>query len=245
MSDKTTLQRYVSDELTHFVGRGLSQGSRDQEGAEWQYNLLVGILRSGTLGVNKKKSVTATEANKFSENQYYKPNVVCFSDIPVPDLAIHMEKYSRFGLAFRKTFLIGQGANPVFYLARQAVVEVPQGHQTLASYFDEQHARLLALQDELKNGDDPQALSKVNGHSNRDLEEMFAFLVFHLFSYCKFFDVDLSAGDPENYYMEREWRVFGRLNFQLTDVRRVMFPELFAKRFRQDLPEYYGEITFS
>jgi hypothetical protein len=45
--------------------------------------------------------------------------------------------------------------------------------------------------------------------------------------------------------MEREWRVLGHVYFALGDVRRVFLPEEFAKRFRADLPEYTGQLTFS
>ncbi len=79
----------------------------------------------------------------------------------------------------------------------------------------------------------------------REVEAHQDFLVRRLFAYVKFYDEGLSADDDRNYYMEREWRVHGVLAFTLADVRRVVFPERFAKSFRADLPEYYGEITFS
>ena len=45
--------------------------------------------------------------------------------------------------------------------------------------------------------------------------------------------------------MEREWRHNGELGFELRDVRRIVLPERFAKRLRDDLPEYYGQVTFA
>jgi hypothetical protein len=111
-------QRYVSPELTHFVGRRLSE---DQ-----QYSLLGNdILKAGWLmhppidgpqpnevlrgsplvGGSRTPDVDNTEA-AYSQ-------VICFCDIPVTDLEIHMTKYSRFGLSFLKPFLVDKGANPV------------------------------------------------------------------------------------------------------------------------------------
>jgi hypothetical protein len=45
--------------------------------------------------------------------------------------------------------------------------------------------------------------------------------------------------------MEREWRILGRLEFSLGDVSRVIFPQEFASRFREELPDYIGQVTFS
>jgi hypothetical protein len=50
--------------------------------------------------------------------------VVCFCDIPETDLAIHVSKYSKFGLAFKKEFLIKKGASPVLYVANETPVDV-------------------------------------------------------------------------------------------------------------------------
>jgi Putative abortive phage resistance protein AbiGi, antitoxin len=113
-------QRYVSNELTHFVGRGLPENA--------QYETLVNkILKPGwltypphdvtigrTLGVDFSKPISADKALKYQ--------VVCFCDIPEPDLAIHVNKYSKFGLAFKKDFLVDQGASPVFYVANESPV---------------------------------------------------------------------------------------------------------------------------
>src|SRR5215216_2477466 len=110
-------QRYVSPELTHFVGRRLSE---DQ-----QYSLLGNdILKAGWLvhppidgrqpnevlrgsplvGGSRTPDVDNTEA-AYSQ-------VICFCDIPVTDLEIHMTKYSRFGLSFLKPFLVDKGLTP-------------------------------------------------------------------------------------------------------------------------------------
>jgi hypothetical protein len=113
-------QRYVSSELTHFVGKGLPENA--------QYETLVEkILKPGwltypphdvtigrTLEVDFSKPISADKALKYQ--------VVCFCDIPEPDLAIHVNKYSKFGLAFEKNFLVDQGASPVFYVANESPV---------------------------------------------------------------------------------------------------------------------------
>ena len=48
---------------------------------------------------------------------------VCFCDIPEEHLSIHMQKFGRFGIAFAKSFMIKLGANPVFYIAKDSMVD--------------------------------------------------------------------------------------------------------------------------
>lgn len=123
-----TLQRYVSEELTHFVGRGKTE--------EEQYSVLVdGILGSGWLRHSPGNEVPgpaevlesggvslsiAPNDPDISPGELYRPQVVCFCDIPVSDLELHVRKDSPFGLSFLKPFLIGKGASPVFYVAKNS-----------------------------------------------------------------------------------------------------------------------------
>lgn len=66
-----------------------------------------------------------------------------------------------------------------------------------------------------------------------------------VFPLIKAFKGNSADEDPENYYMEREWRRYGDLDFSLEDVCRMYLPQRFAKRLRADLPDYYGQMTFS
>ena len=118
------MQRYISNELTHFVGRKL-------ETEDEQFDLLLKILRDGTLihrvnmfGFPQIESpgqiyeVWVSPSDKVSENKMFNPSMICFCDIPLADMRLHTQKYSSFGLSFRKLFLVEKGANPVFYISR-------------------------------------------------------------------------------------------------------------------------------
>ncbi len=295
------MQRYVSDELTHFVGR--QSTSTDDE----KYGLLLKILRLGWLThfphdeSDTTKRLNVEFANKFSQNTLINTGVICFCDIPLEDLDIHIGKYSKFGMALSKNLMITKGANPVFYIASNSQirlgvpliehsgdprVEVDASNPpskkevTRAEYFDEsiiEVLQYLALFDILlqkgKFDLEPRLISALREYI-RDTpltaieEQAFSaalgilvkregiplntrmygireFLGLHLLSFIKFFDASKTEDDPDNYYMEREWRVLGNVQFRIEDVRRIIIPEVYAIRLRTDLPDYYGQITFS
>jgi hypothetical protein len=262
-----TNQRYVSKELAHFLGRSLPDD-------EARYLLLVKVLQEGWLthpphNPNISGNVEINTSAVLSNNDMYVPQVVCFCDIPIDDLAIHTRKYGRFGLTFSKATLLAQGANPVFYIASSCQVRDPFHMQrldrlqsegglsihdaaralvdtrvSLADVYDEGERRWSQLGDQLRqiimrSRTQPGVPKEFN-----DLQELTSFLTFHFFSYLKFFDPAKDDEDNENYYMEREWRVVGNVQFRLQDVVRVLLPQRFGARLRNDVPGYTGQVTF-
>jgi Putative abortive phage resistance protein AbiGi, antitoxin len=184
----------------------------------------------------------------------YKANVVCFCDIPVEDLAIHTAKYSRFGLAFLKDDLIPRGAGPVFYIDNRAPVSpslnaLMKRPTSREGIFDAGERVISGMLEGLKGG--PSDATGEGAESKRRywdewnrLHDVFTFLGYYVFAFLKPFDATTADSDPENYYMEREWRVIGSLHFELPDVFRVFLPQEYARRFRDEVPEYAGQLTF-
>ena len=261
----TRIQRYVSPELTHFVGKDKSE--------EDQYSLLIRILTSGWLthkphNPDISGNLSVDVAARISNNEMYVPEVVCFCDIPVQELDIHVRKYSRFGLAFHKTFLAPKGANPVFYIAKNSAVGVLPGRddaqRLLAAIKRRQAGGPESLVDMIPRSDFFDMMIGeyhdlfgrldrliVQHHGDPGVPEdslrlmdLQRFFGFQVFSFVKFFDDAKSDEDPENFYMEREWRIIGNLKFSLDDARRVVLPESYARRLRDDVPSYVGQITF-
>lgn len=246
------MQRYVSSELSHFVGRGLEKQAD-------QYEILVKILKSGWLthpphNPNISGNLSVTDGI-FSDNDMYSPQVVCFCDIPVSDLALHSNKYSKFGLSFTKEFLADQGAVPVWYLPKAGIpgtkrplqlnTELPnhikanieEDNISLGDYFDRMVRESHALfHRNLINAPGPGV--------NREAMELARFWDFCIFSNIKFFDHKASDADAENYYMEREWRILGNVRFTLDDVKKVFLTEEFAANLRRDVPEYIKQVLF-
>jgi hypothetical protein len=260
------LQRYVSRELTHFVGRSIPalNGHTDED---VQYSLLIKIIRSGWLthpphNPNVHGNLEVALGGKISDNQMYSPQVVCFCDIPSADLYIHIKKYSRFGLSFLKPFLVERGANPVFYIAKDSkVLKAPDmaefteliGNGRMVAFLQDLQERGAAALGSISRSvyydkmlpayhELMQRLQRDIGSGVMDLRH---FLGFHVFSFMKFFDQSLPHEDPDNYYMEREWRLVGNLQFGMADVYRVILPEAFARKFRNDVPEYCGQLTYA
>ncbi|MBI3803663.1 MAG: hypothetical protein HY282_07855 [Nitrospirae bacterium] len=232
-------QRYVSSEMTHFVGRNLPEAD--------QYQLLIEIIASGWLTHAPHNpaisgQLTVNTNARMSENEMYFPQIISFSDIPIGELDIHIRKYSRFGLSFLKSFLVEQGANPVFYICKNASSRDKGRTQriTLGERFDrvvhEYHLLFKELQASGEKSED--------AHHLKQLLSIKEFLDYHIFSFLKFFDESKPDDAPENFYMEREWRILGNLQFTVDHIRRIILPESYAARLRADLPKYVGQITF-
>ncbi len=226
-------QRYISNELTHFVGR---EAVRDYGK---QYKTFCRILKDREIRPKKRDSnlsvsIIRRDTNpnvKLSSNKKYLPEVVCFCDIPVDDLKIHSEKYGIFGLSFAKDFIVNKGGAPVHYIPRGALDILSRLSKegstplTVAKSFDNMHKRFMEIRKSL--GD-----------------EFRNFLYVYFFSYLIFFDHTLPDDHSENYYFEREWRIFSSLKFTMKNVKRILLPEEYAKQFRKDFPKYYGQVTF-
>ncbi len=245
------LQRYVSPDLTHFVGASLNSQRK-------QFALLKKIIRQGVLQARprrKRMPPNMFEREKdadrtLSSNEAYKAPIICFCDIPLADLYLHMEKYSKFGIAFRKPFLTEHGASPVMYVpinARPSLLhfhepkpDLPAPTRGISSQkvaFDRFWKYLNSLHQKIQAHDDADL--------HREWQRVTEFMDASILSHLKFFDHRLYDDDKENYYMEREWRASKDVEFELTDIQRLIIPTAFSWRLRCAFPEYDGEILFA
>jgi hypothetical protein len=233
-------QRYISRYLTHFTGRTL--GSDDE-----RYKCLSKILKDDWISClphDKAAQIGAGIQIRFKENisesrnRMFVPDMVCFCDIPIGDLHIHTEKYSRFGLAFDKEFIASRGGGPVYYFPIHAAPVWPVGEDSTVKrkhVLDRGTKDCYGLLEELICD---------NNQWSAKAREVQSFLYTNIFAYMCCFDHGLADNHPDNYYLEREWRILGRLEFHMSNVRRILLPEKYARRFREDFPEYYGELVF-
>jgi hypothetical protein len=168
------------------------------------------------------------------------PHCVCFCDIPKEEIGLHTQKYGPFGLSFSKTALARKRARPVIYLpvwsgdwrtpmdGRGAVKDIEAVYKSLPSFL-------------------PQNWSSTFASQYTTPEELICavqcMLDHQVLCFIKPFNVERADDDPRQYYMEREWRILGSLQFELSEVVRVFLPKTFIKRFKSDFPEYKGAIT--
>lgn len=256
-------QRYVSSELTHFVGASL----RPDE--EAQYDLFRRILRSGVLKKGSSGAGFFYALSPIADDlgESLQAPMVCFCDIPVEDLQLHSAKYGRFGVAFRKDLLARKGATPVFYVVSDAPTLPMLGH---IFHFDRPRedrgdwkepttinfapyrrrdvfevwkyaTTMVAHKGASASSPGVTSYEFMQGPWWGDFLEFFSLYVF---GYVKYMEVGLEESDARNFYMEREWRVLHEVVFTIEEVTRVVIPEQYARRFRVDFPEYFGQVSF-
>lgn len=256
----TLAQRYVSAELTHFVGRGPTGPIPLGE----QYERLLSILTKRTSGSlwltgdrnnpGVRRDIDIYPAKRICDEDVFDARPVCFCDIPVEDLGIHMGKYGSVGISFLKAFLVPKGASPVFYVAKDSLAELdfrnrePKLRSTRGAVFNEQVDAFLKLHLQRVEWDRQErtfpGCGELESHIS-GLSHPTWFLYYHVFGHIKCFDSTLQENHLKNYYMEREWRMMMDLDFELADVWRVVLPRRLVSDFRKDVPTYEGQITFA
>ena len=254
-------QRYISSELAHFVGRELDE--------EQQYQLFLKILNEGWIthpphNPNISGNLSVDKSSPISSNKMYFPEVVCFCDIPIADLGIHIGKHSPFGLSFSKDFIVQRGGCPVFYLPKQTCVHVrkelsPEEVMRLlregeadaldenigkGQYFDRMLKEYHGLMEIFRSLIMKNSLSPGVPKEHKRLMDLEHFINFHIFSYIKFFDHSYADDHHDNHYFEREWRVIGNVKFDLNDIKTVFMPKQYSQSFRADCPSYGSQLMF-
>lgn len=77
----------------------------------------------------------------------------------------------------------------------------------------------------------------------RDTQDILYFLI-NVFSHFKVWNTNLEEKHPENFYFEREWRATNNINFQSSDIVRIIIHRSYEEQFNIDFPEYIGKVYF-
>ncbi len=246
-------KRYVSNELSHFVGKHL------REDEHQQYDLLLEILKSGwlTFPPHDPSSYPGWVMHNYkqiSSNEMCEPRMICFCDIPITDIELHTTRYGRCGLSFSKDFIIGKGGAPVQYVPRDTAVMDVMLTETTPVRTGNKEVSFIREAPLTKNADlFDKMVEEYNdifyNHLFKNTEihdqarKLLIFLNSRLFGYLKFYDHTHPEAHEDNYYMEREWRVLVPVNFAISDVQTIFLPKEFAQNFSKDFPEYYSQLT--
>lgn len=226
-------QGYVAPELIHFAGR-----SCDSD--EARFEVLCTILDDARLTADPSAPRDLRWRAQYdwdatlSSNDLVVHDIVCFCDIPDAHLGLHITKYGPFGVAFPKAFLVRMGANPVLYIARESATRRSllndPAAATRGGYFDAMFDAYQGfLRDHYHNAD-------LDGNELDRAARLRNLLEYHLLGFVKFFDSARATDDPDNYYMEREWRIIGQLHFSIPELSRVILPERFRLRLLEQFP---------
>ena len=62
-------------------------------------------------------------------------------------------------------------------------------------------------------------------------------------AFVKPFNSELTDQDPNNFYLEREWRRFGNLRFQSNDISSVLVQSAYVDRLKNDRPTYSEKVV--
>jgi hypothetical protein len=243
-----TVNRYISNELFHFVGRSNPTDHKAN------YQVLLKVLDSRcishpphTPGANAHRITINWGENIFSE-KLVAADITCFCDIPLETLGIHMKKYGMFGVSFDRALLIKYGARPVIYIPLQP----SNPHAGWGTIYCE---TMLHDTEQIWRGFRECVVDPIAGDSRtRSLGEkptsnkeaalaIDDVLVGNFLTYVKPFNSELPDDHPNNYYFEREWRKFGNLPFQPNEVLRVLVTSDYAERLKNERPIYSDKIT--
>jgi hypothetical protein len=204
-----------------------------------------------------------SRTGSLCKDEFIRFRPVCFCDIPKDNLQRHAGVTGPFGLAFLKDFLVAKGANPVFYVAKGSVACHEQPTVPPLRVEDIEADAQAALQKHfaaLNEGPKPVQRCEFFDHLVADLNRILLSplpadaqahsddaprevqtrvlfdLTRHVFAFMKFFDESLPEEHPENFYLEREWRVAGFVRFELHDVQRVYVAPGYGDRIEREFP---------
>ncbi len=198
------LQRFTSEILWHFYGRG--------KPPEERYNTLLSILRTGLrCGPEPAPFIwLAHDAKTKSLNPVKLESLpyCSIADIPLKDLPVHAERYGQYAIGFHRESVIRHGFVPVMYVNQMA----PEFHRFMYLMEAIDSALLSRAPDIAKQFSDLRYLlgSVVQGG---------------LLQVAPSSDVSLEKAQISSFYYEREWRSLRDWLFSGVDVAAVIVPD--------------------
>lgn len=145
---------------------------------------------------------------------------ICFTDLPLEKIGLHKERFSSFGIAFSKEYIIDNGGNPVFYWAQEC-----ERLKNTNNYLSRYMADLEKTIKQCCN-------SKMPLEAMEDLYS----LIWPILRLSKPF----KAKEVPNVYEEQEWRILTdgeKWKFDRSKVLFVTTPKTFIEQLKTKWPD--------
>ncbi|MCH8999278.1 MAG: hypothetical protein IID48_13605 [Proteobacteria bacterium] len=236
---------YVSREFYHFVGRNTL------EKPDKSYDILLKVLDGGCVshpphtGDWGTVKITEDLSKNLLTEELIVPTVTCFCDIPLKSLGIHMKKYGKFAVGFKREYLLQYGVRPVIYVPYNELSwMVAHGGLNVLGEIEAKYKGFAkqvvpkAKKAKLK----PNPLGSEPTDYSQAVKWFQSVFQLHILSFIKPFNSNLPEEHSDNYYMEREWRKFGNLRFKPDNVEIVIVDDAYVNRFKKDQPKYAGRV---
>lgn len=266
------MSTYISNLLCHFVGRSLQTDDERFDLLIRIINegkLKANLQKPDHPSISSSWNYSGERLGEIFE----KCDCVCFCDIPDDMLNIHTQKYSKLGMGFDKTSLSMRGVRPVSYVPLHSIIKEasststpissPSEYYTYLSNLSNTLLPLLMLyntsypianglksmaihnpniQEVLHSLDDSVTSSLLDGRAHQMLYSLLVGWATQN-AYIKVFDETLALNDPDNYYMEREWRSIKSIDFKLDDIQKIYLPSAkYVERFKDIFPLFKGDF---
>lgn len=247
----------MSDTLYHFTG-GRTMYDTDLTALQKDeacYQKLLTVLRSRFIaargvdgefqyfngGVQISIDPDGHLANGDFDGWLVKANYTCYCEIPLSACGRHCNKYGKFGVGFAIQHMAYLGARPVSYVPQINLGQIDAPYKGFA-LLDNITKNILHNHEVIREWDDVHNPEDVDGYQVCDnphlLQSVQTLLERDMVVYIKPYDCTLSFDDPENYYTEREWRLFGSTEITPKTVRNIVVAAGYKARLIRDLPEF-------
>ena len=171
------------------------------------------------------------------------PTVICFCDIPSKSLNIHIQKYGRFGISIKKEHLIENGGRPVLYWPF-ILNDGRHFNGGIKDIWRSYHAfREMVYEPRECNFPETRFPENTIVDEDEAIEYFLSAVQFELLPYIKPFNARTSDQALENFYMEREWRKFGYLDFTPSSIHEIVVAAGYKKRLAAEFPQYASRVV--
>lgn len=230
-------QDYTTGNVYHFVGHA------DPDNHEQNFATLIKILKSRKIlhspgnPCAHEISYTIDKNASLLDEKLILPNIICFCDIPFDSLGIHISKYGYFGVAINKQFLAARGARPVMYMPYRKDDIFSAYGISLIKDIDSIYKKLS----ELASIEGANISTRILGEVPDDTELKVIKGCFEkdFMAFVKPYYISLERTDDGNYYMEREWRLLGNIEFNYNEniLSHVVIKKGYKNQLLKAIPE--------